>query len=103
METAVHDVTKVFFDAIENPVEVKQEEEKDILVEQLSIDPRYTAYKEYIDQLIEGLTVLENMIEKTDTPEMIGFRYMIARVAKYYLITVRDYPEAVAHARRTGT
>lgn len=101
METALHDTTKVFLKVMEEKPEVDQEEEKDELISALYLDPRFQALQEYINSMIAHLENLEGVIEEHDSPEVIGFRYMIARVTKSYLATIRDLPEVIANAERT--
>ncbi len=101
METAVHDTTKVFIEAIKQIPTVETETENDELISSLYQDPRYEALKGYIDTLITQLDNLEGIINQTDSPEEIGFRYMIAKVARTYLKTVRDLPEVIANVRRS--
>lgn len=103
METALHDTTQVFLKSIKEIPDVETEKENDELISALYLDPRFTALKDYIDTMIDQLDRLEGIIEPTDSPETIGFRYMIARVAKSYLETVRDLPETLANVRRTET
>ena len=101
METALHDTTKVFIEAIKEIPNVETERENDELISSLFMDPRFTALQDYINSMIKQLDNLEGIIQPSDSPEEIGFRYMIAKVAKTYLITVRDLPEVIVNVRRT--
>lgn len=99
METALHSTTKTFLKVMEDKPPVEQEEEKDKLISSLHLHPGWDAMSEYLDTMIEQLDNLEGVIEPTDTPEEIGFRFMISRVTKSYLETVRDLPEALSNVR----
>lgn len=53
--------------------------------------PGWQHVENYIDFLIEELLSLGGNIEKTDTPETIGFRYLAARTAAAYLEKVKNF------------
>lgn len=101
METALHDTTRVFIEAIKEIPNIETEKENDELIASLYLDPRFIALQGYIDSMVTQLDNLEGIIQPTDSPEEIGFRYMIAKVAKTYLITVRDLPKVLADVRRS--
>lgn len=79
-------------------LEYKKRDENLIL--ELADDERWGAIKKVIDMRIEYLKNLLNpfsgqfIIEK-DTPEMVGFKFLIVSAVIDFLINIRDLPDQI--------
>ena len=91
METAiVPSVTKTFRKIVE---EKPVEKVKDDLLKQVQALEAYPAWKAMQEIIDEIIATYDNIdIDPSETPEQIGFRYMVSRVLKEELTIIRNLP-----------
>lgn len=104
METAIP--TKPIVHIFRKLTEVRSDEEKaiaqDSYVAGLATDDRWKAYKRVVEQRIDALRSLEGMIDSSDTPETVGFRYLAVSVAIAHLKELISLPDVLFEAQQNN-
>lgn len=62
-------------------------------------DPRFEALKDVVEDWIEDLESMRGIIKDTDTPELIGYRFLAVQTATHFLRSVVNLPDAIAKAK----
>jgi len=101
---SVQPLTRVFQLINDDKPEVEAAKDDQDFIIGLMDDPRWKALKKIIDQRIEFLKQLidplsgEVIIDKDDTVEAVGFKFLIASTVIKYLEEVKNYPDILFEA-----
>jgi len=103
METAIHADSSVFkaFERIKS-AKVGQSNEINEDLKRLAGDQGFKTLQTVIDAHIKALEGLQGMVDKGDSVESIGFKYLACQVAVERLRIIRDLPQSLIEAEKHG-
>lgn len=103
METAIHADSSVLtaFNQIKQ-TKVSQSNEQNEDLKRLSGDRGFKTLQKVLDAHIEALQKMQGMIDKSDSVESIGFKYLACQVAVERLRIIRDLPQSLIEAEKHG-